>query len=189
MTLLVVRLRFTMWRTAMSRSSLHLTSSVVGGLVALGVVGVLGPALALLAARPVRLTALTVPLFATFTLMWVVLSLVATGVDNVLDPARFTVLPLRPRELARGLLAAAYTGIPAMMFVLLALAQVVAWAGHPAALPAALLAAALGTLTAILGSRAVTSALARVMGSRGGRLVGPSSSRSSPSCRSCSTSC
>lgn len=172
MTLLVVRLRFTMWRTAMSRSSLHLTSSVVGGLVALGVVGVLGPGIALLAARPLRLTALTVPLFATFTLMWVVLSLVATGVDNVLDPARFTVLPLRARELARGLLAAAYTGIPAMMFVLLSLAQVVAWAGHPAAVPAALVAAALGTLTAILGSRAVTSALARVMGSRGGRLVG-----------------
>ncbi|MGG5258441.1 hypothetical protein [Phycicoccus avicenniae] len=172
MTLLVVRLRFTMWRTAMTRSTLHLTSSVVGGLVALGVVVVLGPSIALLAARPLRLTALTVPLFATATLMWVVLSLVATGVDNVLDPARFSVLPLRARELARGLLAAAYTGIPAMMFVLLALAQVVAWAGHPAALPAALLAAVLGTLTAVLGSRAVTSALARVMGSRGGRLVG-----------------
>ncbi len=172
MTALVVRLRFTMWRTAMGRSSLHLTSSIMGGLVALGVVAVLGPGIALLAVRPLRLTALTVPLFATFTLMWVVLSLIATGVDNVLDPARFTVLPLRARELARGLLAAAYTGIPAVMLTLLAVAQVVAWAGHPAALPAALLAAVLGTLTAILASRAVTSALARVMTSRGGRVLG-----------------
>ncbi len=172
MTWLIVRLRVTMWRTAMARSSLHLTSSIIGGLVALGVVGVLGPGIALLAARPLRLTALTVPLFATFTLMWVVLSLIASGVDNVLDPSRFTVLPLRAHELARGLLAAAYTGIPAVMLSLLALAQVVAWAGHPMALPAALLAAVLGTLTAILASRAVTSALARVMTSRGGRVLG-----------------
>ncbi len=172
MTWLVVRLRFTMWRTAMARSSLQLTSSIIGGLVALGVVAVLGPAIAALALRPLRLTALTVPLFATFTLMWVVLSLVASGVDNVLDPARFTVLPLRADELARGLLAAAYTGIPALMLSLLALAQVVAWGGHPVALPAALLAAVLGTLTAVLASRAVTSALARVMTSRGGRVLG-----------------
>ncbi|HMM94583.1 hypothetical protein [Phycicoccus sp.] len=172
MTLLVVRLRLRMWRTAMSRSSIHLVSSIVGGLAALGVVLVLGPSIALLAAWPLRLVALTVPLFATATLLWVVLSLVATGVDNVLDPARFSVLPLRARELARGLLAATLTGIPALMLSVLALAQVVAWAGHPTALPAALVAAVLGTLTAVLGSRAVTSALARVMTTRGGRVLG-----------------
>ncbi len=41
---LIVRLRFAMWRTAMSRSTLHLVSSILGGLAALGVLGVLGPA-------------------------------------------------------------------------------------------------------------------------------------------------
>ena len=49
--------------------------------------------------------------------MWAVLSLIATGVDSTLDPARFSVLPLRAAELARGLLAAALTGIPAVMLV------------------------------------------------------------------------
>ena len=33
---LIVRLRFAMWRTAMTRSTLHLVSSIVGGLAALG---------------------------------------------------------------------------------------------------------------------------------------------------------
>lgn len=169
---LVVRLRFAMWRTAMSRSTLHLVSSVVGGLAALGVLAVLGPGLLLLAGQPVRITALTVPLFATITLMWAVLSLIATGVDSILDPARFAVLPLRAGELARGLLAAAATGIPAVMLIGLALGQVGSWLGHPVAVPAALLGALLGVLTAILLSRAVTSALARVMTSRGGRILG-----------------
>jgi ABC-2 type transport system permease protein len=169
---LVVRLRLAMWWTAMSRSSLHLVSSIIGGLAALAVLGVMGPALVLLAFRPLRMTALTVPMFAFVTLMWGVLSIVATGVDNVLDPARFSVLPLRSRDLARGLLAAAYTGIPALLLCGLALAQVAAWGGHPAALPAALLAAVLGTVTAVLLSRAATSLLARVMTNRTGRMVG-----------------
>ena len=58
---LIVRLRFAMWFAAMSRSALHLTSSILGGLAALGVVAVVGPGLALLAGRPLRVTALTVP--------------------------------------------------------------------------------------------------------------------------------
>lgn len=172
MTLLIVRLRLAMWRTAMSRSALQLTSSILGGLAALTVVGVLGPALVLLAARPVRIVALVVPLFAAATLMWAVLSLIATGVDSILDPARFAVLPLRAHELARGLLAAALTGIPALMLCGLALAQVGAWSASPATAVAALLAAVLGVLTAVLLSRAVTSALARVMTTRFGRILG-----------------
>ena len=172
MTLLVVRLRLSMWRTAMTRSTLQLVSSVVGGLAALGVLVLLCPGLVLLSTRPLRITALTVPLFTVITLMWTVLSLIASGVDSILDPARFSVLPLRAAELARGLLAAACTGIPAIMLTGLALAQVGAWAGHPAAVPAAVVGGVLGVLTAVLLSRVVTGALARVMTSRGGRILG-----------------
>ena len=169
---LIVRLRFAMWRTAMTRSPIHLVSSIIGGLAALGVLAVLGPGLVLLSQRPLRITALTVPLFTVLTVMWTVLSLIATGVDAILDPARFSVLPLRAGELARGLLAAACTGIPAVMFIGLALAQAGAWLAHPAAVPAGLLGGALGVLTAVLLSRAVTSALARVMTTRVGRVLG-----------------
>lgn len=169
---LIVRLRLAMWRTAMTRSTLHLISSVLGGLAALVVLMLLGPGLVLLSQRPLRVTALTVPLFALITLMWTVLSLIASGVDSLLDPARFSVLPLRAEELARGLLAAACTGIPAVLLSGLALAQVGAWLGRPAAVPAALVAAVLGVLTAVLLARAITSALARVMTTRVGRVLG-----------------
>ncbi|NHA68204.1 hypothetical protein [Phycicoccus flavus] len=174
MTALVVRLRFRMWWTAMTRSSLHLVSSVVGIIAALAVVGLLGPALGLLGLRPPRVAALTVPIFTTATLMWVVLGLAAAGVDNVLDPARFAVLPLRARTLARGLLAAALTGVPALLLTLLAVAQCFSWAGTPRAVPAAVLGGVIGVLTAVLASRAVTTLLAGVMTSHAGRLVGAS---------------
>ena len=44
----------------------------------------MGPALVLLAGSPLRVTSLTVPLFAVVTLMWTVLSLIASGVDSIL---------------------------------------------------------------------------------------------------------
>ena len=169
---IVVRLRLAMWRTAMRRSSIHLISSVVGVIGACGILLLLGPGLALLAFRPIQLVALTVPLFSVLTLTWAVLSLVAAGADATLEPARFAVLPLRARELAPGLFAAALTGIPALLLLGLALAQVGSWAARPDTALAALLAAVLGVSTAILLSRAVTSTLARVMTSRSGRLVG-----------------
>ncbi|PKW25943.1 hypothetical protein [Phycicoccus duodecadis] len=172
MTGLVVRLRLRMWWTAMSRSSLHLTSSVLGALAAIGIVVVFGPLIGLLALRPPELTAITVPLFTGITLMWVVLGVIAAGVDNVLDPARFAVLPVPARALARGLLAATLTGIPALMLIGLAFFQVLAWLSAPVAVPAAALAAVLGTVTAVVASRAVTTLLARVMTTRTGRLVG-----------------
>ena len=169
---LIVRLRIAMWLTAMRRSTLHLVSSVLGIIGALGILMVMGPGLVLLTGRPLRVVALTVPLFTVATLMWAVLSLVAAGADATLDPARFAVLPLRARELAPGLFAAALTGIPALLFLGLALAQVGAWARSPQSAVAALVAAVLGVSTAVLLSRAVTSTLARVMTTRRGRLVG-----------------
>ena len=178
LTWLVVRLRLAMWRTAMTRSPLHLVSSILGGLAALAVLGILGPSLVLLGGSPLRVVALTVPLFTTITLTWGVLSLIATGVDSTLDPARFSVLPLRSTELTRGLLAAALTGIPAVMLCGLALAQVGSWLGHPAAVPAALVGGVLGVLTAVLLSRAVTSSLARVMTTRSRASTGPASATS-----------
>ena len=66
-TLLIVRLRLRMWVTAMTRSSLHLASSVLGILGAIVVVLVAGPFLALLALQPPRLAALTVPVFTAVT--------------------------------------------------------------------------------------------------------------------------
>ncbi|WP_392542678.1 hypothetical protein [Oryzobacter telluris] len=168
----VVRLRLSMWRTSMRRSTIHLVSSILGVLGALGLLVLLGPALVLLSRQPLRIVALTVPLFTAVTLSWGVLSLVAAGADATLDPARFSVLPLRAGELAPGLFAAGLTGVPAVLLVGLSLAQVGSWSGHAVTALAALAAAVLGVATAVLISRAVTSTLARVMTSRTGRVTG-----------------
>ncbi|MGL5865212.1 MAG: hypothetical protein ACRCYX_04960 [Dermatophilaceae bacterium] len=145
---------------------------MAGIVVAVAVLAVGVPSLALLAAAPLRVTAGTVPLFAGLTLAWVVFGVVAAGVDNLLDPARFALLPVRAPELARGLLAAALTGVPAVATAGLALGQAAAWLTRPAAFAAALVAAVLGTFTAVLLARAVTGVLAGLMTSHVGRVAG-----------------
>jgi ABC-2 type transport system permease protein len=169
---LVVRLRLAMWRTSMSRSALHLVSSILGGVAAVVALGVFGPSLLLLVGQPLRIVALTVPAFAVVAVLWAVLPLIATGVDSILDPARFAVLPLRAGDLARGLLAAGVTGIPGLLLIGLALAQVGSWSRSAPTALAALMAAVLGVLTAVLLSRAVTSGLGRAMTTRAGRNLG-----------------
>lgn len=169
---LLVRLRFDLWRHGLRHSPPRIASVVIGGVAALIGWAVLVPTLVLMSTQPLRVTAATVPLFATLTLLWAVLSLVAAGVDQTLDPARFAVLPVPARQLVPGQFAAAFVGIPGIFTLGLALAQVASWATHPVALPGALLGAVLGVATAVLLSRVLTTALARVMTSRRGREIG-----------------
>ncbi len=169
---LLVRLRLTLWRQGLRHSPPRMAATVVGGVAALLGWVVFIPTLVLLAEQPLRVVSSTVPIFATLTLMWAVLSLVAAGVDQTLDPARFAVLPITARELVRGQFAAAFVGVPAVFTLGLALAQVLSWLADPAATAAALVAAVLGVSTAVLLSRVVTTGLARIMTSRRGREIG-----------------
>ncbi len=169
---LLVRLRLTLWRHGLRHSPPRIAATAVGGVAALLGWVLFIPTLVLLGEQPLRVVSSTVPIFATLTLMWAVLSLVAAGVDQTLDPARFAVLPVPARELVRGQFAAAFVGIPAVFTAGLALAQVGSWAANPAAMAAAVIAAVLGVSTAILLSRVVTTALARIMTSRRGREIG-----------------
>ncbi len=169
---LLVHLRLTLWRHGLRRSPAQRASTIIGGVAALVGWGVLVPTLILLRGGSVGLQDVTVPAFATLTMLWSVMSLIAAGVDNTLDPARFAVLPVPARQLVPGLFAAAFVGIPAVFLVGLAGAQVVTWSGGPGTLAAAALAASLGVPTAVLGSRVLTTALARIMTSRRGREIG-----------------
>jgi ABC-2 type transport system permease protein len=169
---LLVRLRLTLWRHGLRHSPPQIVSTIVGVVATLIGWAVFVPTLILMAGQPPRVTSATVPLFATLTLLWPVLSIIAAGVDQTLDPARFAVLPVPARVLVPGLFAAAFVGIPAVFTVGLAVGQVAAWSSRLAALPGALVGAVLGVSTCILLSRVLTTGLARVMTSRRGREIG-----------------
>ena len=79
-----------------------------------------------------------ISLFALQLVGWMLTPLVAFGVDETVDPARFALLPIRPQTLQRGLLVTSLIGFfPLANFVVLigaAVALGVPWSVLPIAL-------------------------------------------------------
>jgi ABC-2 type transport system permease protein len=105
---------------------------------------------------------------AAVVLSWTLIPLLFFGVDETLDPARFALLPIRPRTLTRGMIAAAFIGVPALVTLLTTSGLVVAAAIRFGAVEA--VAAAVGVVggltIGVVASRAVTSAFAALLRSR-----------------------
>jgi len=81
------------------------------------------------------------------------------GVDDTLDPRRFSLFGIGTRKLATGLALAALIGVPSLAVVVASAASVVTWSRDVGSTLIALVCAAAYASAAVLGSR-VTSALA-----------------------------
>jgi ABC-2 type transport system permease protein len=112
---------------------------------------------------------LTAVIYTLFALGWVVLPLVAFGLDGTLDPATLALYPLRTRPLVIGLLAASATGAWPLANLIGALGITVGLAHGALAVLIAIIAALLQVLFCITLARLVTTALAGLMRSRRGR--------------------
>lgn len=110
--------------------------------------------------------------FTACVVGWLVLPLITFGADETLDPARLALLPLSTGELARGLLAAALTGIGPVVTLLLLLGAVAAAADGPGSVLVGLAAALINLLLCVTGSRALVTSLSRLLRSRRGRDLG-----------------
>ena len=140
--------------------------------VLLGLLGLLTVGIASLRAVPEYAEPVIVTLFTVQLVGWVLTPLVAFGVDETVDPARFALLPLRPQTLQRGLLASSMIGYfpVANMIVLVgaAIALGVPWS----VLPVALVCAAVQLMLCVVLSRAASTSMSALMASRRGRDLG-----------------
>jgi ABC-2 type transport system permease protein len=112
---------------------------------------------------------LTAVIYTLFALGWVILPLIAFGLDGTLDPATLALYPLRTRPLVIGLLAASATGAWPAASLIGELGIVVGLAHGALAAVIAVIAAVLQVLFCITLARLVTTALAGLMRSRRGR--------------------
>lgn len=170
-----VGLKLRILRNGMRGSAMRILAFVMGGVF--GLVGLVGGFALLLAVSAMSRTdvgmLVVTVVVALMVLGWLVFPLLAFGVDETLDPARFALLPIPRRRLLAGLLAAACVGIPPVV-TLLATAGVVVGASTHGVVPGVV--AAVGVLlgfgTCLVGSRALTSGLATILRSRRVRDLG-----------------
>ncbi len=112
---------------------------------------------------------LTAVLFTVFAFGWLILPLLAFGLDSTLDPATMALYPLRTRSLATGLLAASATGAWPAANVIGLLGVVIGLARGVLGVFVALIAVLLQVLFCITLARLVTTSMAGLLRSRRGK--------------------
>ncbi|MEU2199578.1 hypothetical protein [Isoptericola sp. NPDC019482] len=168
----LVRLKLTLLANTFRRSVWQTIGLVIGSLYGLGVVTlVVAAAMVGGTADPVVTGHVLTLAGALVVLAWWVVPVFAFGVDATLDPRRFVTYAIPRRTLLAGLALAGLVSIPAAVTTLGALGVSFAWWRDPAALVAALVGGVLATALCVVGSRAVTTALAPLLDSRRYREV------------------
>ncbi|WP_407344354.1 hypothetical protein [Pengzhenrongella phosphoraccumulans] len=163
----LLRLKLTLLRNGLRRSVWQTIGLAFAALYALGAIALAIPGLAFLGRSDADVVATVLVLAGSvLVLAWWILPLVAFGVDATLDPARFVTFAIPRRELLTGLALSGLVGIPGLATAVVVLASVLAWWRHPAVALVALPCAVLSLATAIVGSRATTTALAGFVGRR-----------------------
>ena len=169
----LVRLKLTLTANGLRRSAWVTVGFVLGALYGLGALLTSLGALGYVSTQDFELREMTgVIAGAALVLAWWVVPLVAFGLDATMEPARFAPFPIPRSRLLVGLTLAGLVGVPGVLTLLGALGAAVLWWHEPRAIPVAVLGAVLAVLTCLLGSRALTTALARIVVKRKVREAG-----------------
>jgi ABC-2 type transport system permease protein len=168
MARLLVQLKLRLLRNALRASGQAKTGFIISTVFA--VLAAIGTFIGLAALRGHSASVdLTTVVFTFFAFAWLILPLLAFGLDGTLDPATLALYPLRTRPLAVGLLAASATGAWPLANVIGLLGVTIGLASSAAGVIIAVLAVLLQVLFCITLTRFVTTSLAGLLRSRRGK--------------------
>ncbi|MET4003423.1 ABC-2 type transport system permease protein [Arthrobacter sp. UYCu511] len=163
----LLRLKIALLRNSMKRTPWQLVGLIIGALYGLGILVMVLVGLAVLGATDSALVGTVLVLAgAALFLGWLIVPVVAAGLDMTLDPARFTTYAIPMKSMLTGLALSGFIGIPGAITLLAAVGTAAAWWRHPVAAVAALICGALAALTCIVASRAITAASTSLASSR-----------------------
>ncbi|MCQ9163277.1 transporter [Arthrobacter sp. STN4] len=163
----LLRLKLALLRNSLRRSPMQLIGLAIGALYGLGVLGMVLVGLAVLGTQgPGTIGVVIVLAGSALFLGWLIIPVVAAGLDMTLDPARFITYSVPMTSLLAGLALSGFIGIPGAITLLASVGTAAAWWRQPVAAGAAVLCGALAALTCVVASRAMTAASASLASSR-----------------------
>ena len=159
----LVRLRFLILWNGLRRSTWQFVASLLGALYGLGILLLIIGGLFGLSFAPVELGRTLIVLGGSATILgWVLVPLIATGIDQTVEPSRLGIFPIPLNTLLVALTVSGVLGIAGIVTSIAALSTALAWWQHPLAAIAAVLCAAIAVLTCVVGSRAVIAVSSRI---------------------------
>lgn len=159
----LVRLRFLLLFNTLRRNVWQLIAAILGALYGLGILVLIVAALVGLSFAPLEMIRTVIVLAGSAaTVGWILIPLLTTGLDQTVDPARLATFPIPRDQLLLAIAVSGVLGVPGIVTSIAALATVVAWWQYPLAMIAAVVGAALGVLTCVIGSRMLGALATRV---------------------------
>ncbi|MFC8303142.1 transporter [Specibacter sp. NPDC057265] len=164
----LLRLKLALLRNSLKRSPWQLVGLILAALYGLGVLVLLLSALIFAGSvGDIGVVGTAVILAGSVLLVgWLVVPVLASGLDMTLDPARFTTYSIPMKSLLTGLALSSFLGVPGAVTLIAAVGTAAAWWRHPLAAAAAVICGALGALSCIVASRAITAASTSLAASR-----------------------
>ncbi|MET4782398.1 transporter [Glaciihabitans sp. UYNi722] len=169
----LLRLRLLVLKNSLLRSPWQLVAVIIGGLYGLGLLLFAVIGLFTLSGAPIELSRTIVILAGSAAVLgWIIIPLIASGVDQTLDPARLVTFPIPFNQLLLGLAVSGVLGVPGIVTLLAALATAGTWWRHPVIALVAMLCGVIGTLTCVIGARMVTTLSSSFSSGRRFREIG-----------------
>ena len=171
MVALIVGLKWRLLRNGLRRSPPQLVGLVFAVLYGLGVlVSAMSGLIALRFSLPSDLARTAIILGGSLvTIGWAILPVVAYGMDETLDPARFATFAVPRRQLVVGLLLSSLVSVPAAVTAILGLGTVITWSRSLLGVLIAPVAAAVGVLTCVALGRVTSTAFFAISRRRSGK--------------------
>jgi ABC-2 type transport system permease protein len=166
----LVRLRFLLLANGLRKSPWQIVAVILGGLYGLFLLGIVIVGLIALRAAPIDFARTLVVLAGAATILgWTFLPVLTSGIDQTVDTARLAPFPVPINTLVLALAVSGVLGVPGIVTSIAALGTVVTWSRDPLAAFAALVSAAIGVFTAVVGSRMLAALASRIGAGRRAR--------------------
>lgn len=163
----ILSLKLALLRNSLRRSTMQLVGLILGAVYGLGVLVLLLAAMFALGTQSVEnISTVMVIAGSALILGWLIIPVVASGLDMTLDPARFTTYAIPMKSMLTGLALSSFIGIPGIITLLAAVGTSLALWAHPLAALVAIVCGVLGALTCMVASRAITAASSSLASSR-----------------------
>jgi ABC-2 type transport system permease protein len=163
-----LRLKLQLLSNSFRRSVWQLVGLVIGLVYGLGIALVVVSSLIGLRLAPVDVASSGVIAFGSILVLGFILVPLAFGVDDAMDPRKFSLYGISSSRLASALGVSALISVPSLVVALIALAQIVTWTRGPAVL-FALIGAPIILATCVLCARVMTSVAAFLLSTRRSR--------------------
>jgi ABC-2 type transport system permease protein len=159
----LVKLRFLILWNGLRRSTWQFIASILGALYGLGLVGLVVAGLFALSFVPEDLARTVIVLGGSLTIVgWVLMPMIATGIDQTVEPSRLSIFPIPLDTLLVALTVSGVLGVAGIVTSIAALSTALTWWQHPLAAVASVVCAVIAVLTCVVGSRAVIAVSSRV---------------------------